>query len=384
MPIKIKYSLRPEKKELASCIKKRYSTSDAISNIIAQRIDDIDEAVYYFSDDFDLLKDVLLSKDILDFANIVKKIIDDGANVVISSGKTVDKIVSSVLLYYYLKSKDVDISIKSGSDCCISHNGKPREVIAALPQGSVISKALLALEFENKEAFFELLDLVAISIIADEVSIKADNRILLKHGIEELNKRKRLNLQGILCQGNLIGVDLSAGDIEKYVIRAMDAACKADKPDLLLDVLIVSDREFIDIYSRSLLSVFSQQHAEKKEQVDCDKTVVADVVIMADELDNKFISDLEKLSPFGKDNENPVFLFKGLQVLDVQRFSTKNRNVNCKFKLKGAVNINAVMWGEDSESTGIKKGDIVDVIGIIERSYFRANKEYRINIIEIG
>ncbi|MCX5666582.1 MAG: DHH family phosphoesterase [Candidatus Omnitrophica bacterium] len=59
----------------------------------------------------------------------------------------------------------------------------------------------------------DFLDLVSLGTIADIVPLKGENRVLAKHGLDELNRRNRIGLEALAEASGLNGKEISSGHI---------------------------------------------------------------------------------------------------------------------------------------------------------------------------
>ena len=135
---------------------------------------------------------------------------------------TVDNGIRNKEEVAYAKSKGIDVIItdhhvlpedlKDLPDCPIinpsdKRNNYPCPFLAGVGVSFKLISALLLksnLTDEQKQAIAEKsLDLVAVGTIADLVSLLSENRLLVKKGLEVLNKGKRLGLQELIKISNL-------------------------------------------------------------------------------------------------------------------------------------------------------------------------------------
>lgn len=97
--------------------------------------------------------------------------------------------------------------------------------------------------YEGTSFFAEdFLDLVSLGTIADIVPLKGENRILAKHGLDEMNKRSRRGLEALTEVSGLRGKDISSGHIGFILGPRINAMGRIGSPEKALELLLTDDR----------------------------------------------------------------------------------------------------------------------------------------------
>jgi len=110
--------------------------------------------------------------------------------------------------------------------------------------------------------------------------------------------------------------------------------------------------------------------------------VLVDGELTLDDLNWNTYRSLESFGPFGMENERPIFLIKGAPVERVAWFGAKEIHLRLSFqdnsgRLFSAVRFSAPLtWKE----MGIVSGDIVDIVGSLEKSNFMGRSELRLRL----
>lgn len=115
------------------------------------------------------------------------------------------------------------------------------------------------------------------------------------------------------------------------------------------------------------------------------KNIVADAVISIDDVDHTLEKQVSMLAPFGMSNPKPIFLFKGIEIDDVNIFGKKKDHLKINFKnTKGRI-VSAIAFFKKPEDFEIKleKGGKIDLLANIEKSNFLGREEIRLRIVEI-
>ncbi|MFA5147043.1 MAG: single-stranded-DNA-specific exonuclease RecJ [Candidatus Omnitrophota bacterium] len=101
-----------------------------------------------------------------------------------------------------------------------------------------LAKAL----FDGTSHFAEdFLDLVSLGTVADVAPLIGENRTLTKHGLGELNRRKRAGLNALMEVGGLSGKDISSGHIGFILGPRINAMGRVGSPLKALEMLLTDD-----------------------------------------------------------------------------------------------------------------------------------------------
>ena len=103
--------------------------------------------------------------------------------------------------------------------------------------------------------WLRFLDLTAISAIADMVPMREENLILVKHGLDQLNRRCRKSLLGFLSVKSLCEKRIDENDVAFSIVPAINAPWRMERADVGLQLFSQSDLNIIDIYSREALNL---------------------------------------------------------------------------------------------------------------------------------
>ncbi len=135
----------------------------------------------------------------------------------------------------------------------------------------------------NQENGFEvedlsyLLDLVAVSIGADLVSIQGENRILAFFGLERLNKDPRIGFKKMLQLANAKG-QLSISDVVFSIAPRINAAGRIDSGNKAVELLLAQTEDEVNDVSRLI-----NGHNETRKGLDKEITKAALAMIEKDD-----------------------------------------------------------------------------------------------------
>jgi len=101
------------------------------------------------------------------------------------------------------------------------------------------------------------------------------------------------------------------------------------------------------------------------------------------DLDLDFMNELEKLKPFGQDNEKPIFVARKLTVLDFTTMGAENQHLKLRIKSENSKVISALAFSQAEKWQDVKIGDIIDMVYYAEINDFNGRREVQLKIIDI-
>jgi single-stranded-DNA-specific exonuclease len=116
--------------------------------------------------------------------------------------------------------------------------GYPFKHLAGVGLAYKLAKALYCGTTHFAEDF---LDLVSLGTVADIAPLIGENRILAKHGLEELNKRERPGLKALMDVGGLSGKEILSGHIGFILGPRINAMGRIGSPQKAIDLLLNKD-----------------------------------------------------------------------------------------------------------------------------------------------
>lgn len=183
--------------------------------------------------------------------NAIKKALKDGVSLII----TVDCGIGSFKEIEYAKALKIDVVVTDHHE--IVDSRIPEEASAVINPlqkdcsypfkhlaGVGIAYKLVKALYEGTPFIAEdFLDLVSLGTVADVVPLKGENRILAKHGLNEINKRTRQGINALADIAGLSGKDVSSGHIGFILGPRINAMGRIGSPQKALDLLLTDDRD---------------------------------------------------------------------------------------------------------------------------------------------
>ncbi len=116
------------------------------------------------------------------------------------------------------------------------------------------------------EQLVPYLDLVAVSTASDIVPVTGENRILVYHGLEQLNKNPRTGLKSIMLSAGLEGKEVTVEDIVFRVGPRINAAGRMESGSRAVDLLVSHNRRAAESISDQI-NVFNRDRREVDQKI---------------------------------------------------------------------------------------------------------------------
>lgn len=126
---------------------------------------------------------------------------------------------------------------------------------------AIIKKSKLSNEQKDK-LIIKCLDLVAIGTVADMVTLKGENRVLAKNGLEILNKTKRPGLKELIkVSGSKEGSKLESWNIGYQIGPRLNAAGRMDHANTSFEILKTKDK----LKAKELAIFLNERNIERQK-----------------------------------------------------------------------------------------------------------------------
>ncbi|MFH1626753.1 MAG: single-stranded-DNA-specific exonuclease RecJ [bacterium] len=139
--------------------------------------------------------------------------------------------------------------------------------------------------------------------------------------------------------------------------------------------------EKVDLLADGLEIVYEKFNVEQNKN----KEIMIDAIIKIDDINNDLEKQISRLAPFGINNLKPIFLFKEIEIFEIQIFGKKNEHLKINFKNKKEQIISAIGFFIKVEDFSIKiaKGEKINLLANLEKSFFLGREELRLRIVNI-
>jgi single-stranded-DNA-specific exonuclease len=101
------------------------------------------------------------------------------------------------------------------------------------------------------------------------------------------------------------------------------------------------------------------------------------------DIDHNIVAEIEKLEPFGQNNERPKFASFNIKVLDIINMGSDGQHLKLRLRSEKSSVYSAIGFGQTEKWNKLKIDDIIDLVYYIELNEFRGRSEIQLKIIDI-
>ncbi|MBU1039217.1 single-stranded-DNA-specific exonuclease RecJ [Patescibacteria group bacterium] len=124
-----------------------------------------------------------------------------------------------------------------------------------------------------------LLDLVAISTIADMVPVQGENRVLVNYGLTVLKKTQRLGLQKLMQVANINVDKISAQTVSFQIAPRLNAAGRLDHANTALALLMANNEQEATELAKSISLTNSRRQKITEEMFEAAKKQIGELAV---------------------------------------------------------------------------------------------------------
>lgn len=129
---------------------------------------------------------------------------------------------------------------------------------------------------------------------------------------------------------------------------------------------------------------FSQVVERKLEGVDLSPEVEIDMELSPEDITWELMAEIKKMEPFGENNEEPVFLMKGMIVEDFRLVGNGSKHL--KMGLRGKDNspkiFEVIGFSLGEKAVKIRAGSELDIVFSIQEDSWNGNKKMQLNLVD--
>ena len=234
--------------------------------------------------------------------------------------------------------------------------------------------------------------------IVEEVEVLANNAFQDKKFIFAAEKHFPIGIVG-LAAGKITdkfkkpsavlqkGKNESRGSFRSIPrINIIEVIEKCD--DLLIKYGGHSQAAGIVIKNKNLERFYEKLNAliEKKlKNKDIAPKILIDAEISSEDIGFKLTEDIKKMEPFGKGNEEPIFLTKNLIVEELKWVGNGEKHLKLFLRPNNKTPkiFEAIGFNLADEFKNIKQGDVVDLVFNLQQDSWNGNKKIQLNIVDL-
>lgn len=128
----------------------------------------------------------------------------------------------------------------------------PYKELSGCGVGFKLAQAFCQKNNLEQEEIYDLLDLVVVSIAADIVPIKGENRVLAYYGLKKLNSNPGIGLQTIINLAGISGTEITISDIVFKIGPRLNASGRIEHGKKSVQILVSNDEEKSDIIGEEI------------------------------------------------------------------------------------------------------------------------------------
>ena len=151
------------------------------------------------------------------------------------------------------------------------HRGDDEYPFKSLAGVGVAFKLCQALEYNKNQRYISdlllnLLDLVALGTVADIVPLNGENRIIVREGLQVLERTGNIGLQKLIQITGLAGRQLNTGNLAFIIAPHLNAAGRMDSAGKCVELLITEDEVLAEVIALEL-RVANRERQELEEKI---------------------------------------------------------------------------------------------------------------------
>lgn len=243
--------------------------------------------------------------------------------------------------------------------------------------------------------------------LTDEIFLEVDRQAVEQNGEKVIIGVCQVNDDEVADIWNEGVIGLVAGKIcEKYylptlvITKAEDGYKGSGRsiPELDLIKIIEQAAKFLEKYGghpgacgftlkKTNFKNFSKKIRELAEEeltkVNLQPKTIMDCELNFSQINTELVQDIEKLAPFGKDNERPKFVTHNVRIADIINMGFNAQHVKLKLKSDNSKIINAIGFGQADKWNYLRINDAIDIAYYIEINEFNGYRDVQLKILDI-
>ncbi len=102
-----------------------------------------------------------------------------------------------------------------------------------------------------------------------------------------------------------------------------------------------------------------------------------------EDITEDLVKEIENFAPFGQDNPRPMFLSRGVSIVDIMTMGLDNEHIKLKLRGRESRLIDALGFYQSERWKDLKIGDIIDIVYYLEMNNFNGYSTPQLKIIDI-
>jgi single-stranded-DNA-specific exonuclease len=138
-------------------------------------------------------------------------------------------------------------------------------------------------------------------------------------------------------------------------------------------------------YVHTLEEELTKAYEKVKKNKTVEEKITADAHLTLDDVNERLFKHIDQFAPFGVGNPKPQFIFEQVKIEELKMFGKTQEHLELTFINSAGRKIKAIgffMMPQDFPLEP-KKGDTINLLATLEKSYFRNFPELRLRIVDI-
>jgi single-stranded-DNA-specific exonuclease len=171
-------------------------------------------------------------------------------------------------------------------------------------------------------------------------------------------------------------------------------SCRSDGVTNLVSIMESAREIFLEFGGHKMSGGFSVDHQKihfleetlieaSTHTLKIDETILADAEINLKMINEKTITQINKLAPFGVGNEKPIFIFREVIPEKINRFGKTKEHLSVNFR-EGTETKKGIAFFTSPDQFGdkLKEGIKTNLVANIEKSFYNGRTEIRLRIVD--
>ncbi|MDD5464165.1 MAG: single-stranded-DNA-specific exonuclease RecJ, partial [Candidatus Moranbacteria bacterium] len=234
--------------------------------------------------------------------------------------------------------------------------------------------------------------------IVDEVKILAENAFKDKKFIFAISEHFSIGVVGLVAgkiaqkYNKPVAIFQKSDEVSKGSFRSIPQINIIETIGQCQELLVKygghSQAAGVSVANEDLDKFYEKINAlisEKLEGIDLSPEIKIDEELEPDVIDFDLVEDLEKLKPFGQNNEQPIFAMRNMIVREKRTIGSGNKHLKFYFSSKddSPKVFEAVSFNGYEKYLKISEGDCVDIACNIEKDEWNGNEKIQLMIVDI-
>ncbi|MFC1678555.1 single-stranded-DNA-specific exonuclease RecJ, partial [Patescibacteria group bacterium] len=134
---------------------------------------------------------------------------------------------------------------------------------------------------------------------------------------------------------------------------------------------------------QKFISDFKAIVNKKLEGIELKPKIIIDTEVDLEIIDEELMGEINKLAPFGQNNEKPKFVSRNIQIMDIFHMGIGGKHIKLRLKSERSGALDAIGFSQAEIWEDLTIGDIIDIVYFLEFNEFNGRRSIQMKIIDI-